>query len=292
MDTEIDDLLKIALDSSLSSYYRKDAIYKLGRIKKSAALSSAIIKLMANMEDEALQKEVMDLVVKFALTGAVNLVVPIGLGKGRNARYALNILAKLGGVEAYKSLKSLADKPGFDLTSSAASRALHDLLCREPDLEKTDLTEFLGSGAPLEVTATSQSSLKEQPMTSVHPQVKVLEESLAQKQLELQSLRQQKDGLALELAQVKKPLVSTDNSTQLEQENHLLRTELSKLKAVYKEKFSIMSLEISDLKSNLSLAKKRVNKAALDPKSAAMKGCLGFIIAFVALIIFIIMIIR
>ena len=135
---EINDLVKTALDTGIGSYYRKDAIRQLARLHKTAELSQAVLKLLKNIDDPSLQREVMDLAAKFAISEAVNLLLPISLGKGLNARYAINILAKIGGKKAYDTLKSIAMTPGFDLSKTAASRAMEEMRRRQPDIEKEE----------------------------------------------------------------------------------------------------------------------------------------------------------
>ena len=85
----ISELTSTALNSGLSSYYRKDAIRQLARLQKSAEMSTSVIKLLKDMENDSLQRDVMDLAVSFAMAEAVNLVIPLAIGKSNNARFAV-----------------------------------------------------------------------------------------------------------------------------------------------------------------------------------------------------------
>ncbi|MCH2205975.1 MAG: ELKS/Rab6-interacting/CAST family protein [Lentisphaerales bacterium] len=283
MDPEIQQFVTTALNTSLNTYYRKSALNKLGRLKKSAELSSAILKLLQDVEDESLQKEVMDLAVKFAISSAVDYIIPIGAGNGKNARYALSILSKLGGVYSYSYLKSLADKPGFDLTKNAASRALHDLLAREPELESQSLPpatvdKKVVVGVP-EVSAPSklQPSAVDQ---SAKREVDDLKRSLREKDLKINSLMATLEKKEKELAELKE-VQKQSNFLKIEDENHQLRTELSKVTAAFKTKISEMNLEMSDLNDRLALSRGSKNK----DKQSGGKGCLIFL--FIVFLIFI-----
>ena len=132
---EINNLVKKVFDTGLSSYFRQDAIRQLGRIKKSVALTQAILKLLQDVKEEPLQREVMDLSAKMAIGESVNFIIPISGGSSQNARHAINVLAKIGGRQAYDSLKKTADMPGFDLKKTAAVRGMQDMLRRQPELE-------------------------------------------------------------------------------------------------------------------------------------------------------------
>ena len=274
MDPEIKEFVDTALDKSLSTYYRKGALNKLGRLKKSAELTSAILKLLKDVDDDSLQKEVMDLTVKFAISGAVDYIIPIGAGKGKNARYALTILAKLGGSYSYKYLKSLADKPGFDLTKNAASRALHDLLAREPDLEKVD-TSIIEEKADLAVKPESSPQeikieYKEDP--AVSKLIEDLKQKIADKDKVIKSLNEKYIQTERELGALRK---ANDQSalSKIEEENHKLRTELSKVTAAFKTKISEMDLEMSDLNDRLAMGRKLSENQAKN----GGKGCLIFL---------------
>ena len=286
MDREIQEFVSTALNTSLSTYYRKSALNKLGRLKKSAELSAAIIGLLRDVEDESLQKEVMDLAVKFAVNNAVDLIIPIGSGNGKNARYALSILAKLGGKYSYAYLKSLADKPGFDLTKNAASRALHDLVSREPDLENeepiSETTPIVGPSSAKPVMEESKVNVMDhsasaqkvaeltQKLEEKDRQFKTVSDSLHTTQKELERLKNKFDQSKLDA---------------LEDENHQLRLEVSKVSAAFKAKISEMSLELSDLNDRLALGKK-FNK---DEQKSNGKGCLIFLFIVFLIFIFVIL---
>ena len=143
MDEQIDKLVKNALDSSVSSYYRKDAVRQLARLNKTAKLSNAVVQLLKDIDDPSLQREVMDIAAKMAISECVNLLMPISLGKGRNARYAINVLAKIGGKAAYDSLREISKTPGFDLSKTAASRAMEEMRRRHPGIEKKKKRKLL-----------------------------------------------------------------------------------------------------------------------------------------------------
>ncbi len=138
---EINKIVEKALDSGVSSYYRKDAIRQLSRLHKSAQLTKAVIRLLNDLDDESLQRETMDIAGKFAITEAVNLLMPISGGKGMNARHAINVLAKIGGKKAYDSLSKIASLPGFNLSKTAASRAMEEMRRRQPGIEKEEEAE-------------------------------------------------------------------------------------------------------------------------------------------------------
>lgn len=273
MDPEIQEFVNTALNKSLSTYYRKGALNKLGRLKKSAELTSAILKLLKDIDDDSLQKEVMDLSVKFAISSAVDYIIPIGSGKGKNARYALTVLAKLGGTYSYKYLKSLADKPGFDLTKNAASRALHDLVSREPDLEKVDLSTVEEKTAPAKETQLPQEV---KVINKNDPGVTRLIDDLKQKVVEkdklILALNEKYIKLEREFNSLRKDSDRPDNG-KIEEENHKLRTELSKVTAAFKSKISEMNLEMSDLNDQLAMGRKLSENQAKN----SGKGCLIFL---------------
>jgi len=132
---ELNIIMNKALDSTLGTYYRKDAIRKLALIHKTTHLSTSVVKLLTDLEDESLQREVMDIAAKIGINAAVDTLIPISTGKSMLARHAISTMAKIGGRKAYDNLRILAEKPGFDLSKSAASRGLMDILKKEPNIE-------------------------------------------------------------------------------------------------------------------------------------------------------------
>ncbi|MCM8537651.1 MAG: hypothetical protein NE334_17050 [Lentisphaeraceae bacterium] len=295
MDSELNKYLNRALDSSLSTYYRRTALGQIGRLRRTSELVSAVLRLLNDLEDESLQKDVIDLAIKFGISESVNFIIPIGNANGKNARYALNALAKLGGPLAYTHLRSLADKPGFDLTKNAASRALHDLVSREPELEKIGLELPPAEAQVLPEPKAPVSVNKELPPkvpvvvpVAVAPKSSSKEllhfqRELASKEKELAKAIQEKDRLENQLAIVKQELAES-RSTTLENENHKLRNELSQAKAVFKKKISEQKLELSDVKQQLLSGKNLQN-----PAQGLFKGCFIFIVIIISIIFFFIL---
>ncbi|MCM8530097.1 MAG: hypothetical protein NE330_02960 [Lentisphaeraceae bacterium] len=296
MDSELNKFLNSALDSSLSSYYRRTALGQIGRLRKTSELVSAVLRLLNDLDDESLQKDVIDLAIKFGITESVNFIIPIGVGNGKNARYALSALAKIGGPLAYTHLRGLADRPGFDLTKNAATRALHDLVSREPDLEKIELEQapveaqkVLSPIVPSTSTSERSTSVTEPPPLPIATPLETKSKStellhfqreLASKEKELAKVVQERDRLENQLVLAKQQ-ISENRSTTLENENHKLRSELSQAKAVFKKKISEQKLELSDIKQQLLSGKNLQN-----PAQSLFKGCFTFIVIIVAIVFF------
>ena len=305
MDQEIEKYLKIALDSGVSSYYRKDAIRHLGRLRKSVELSNAIIKLLKDVDDPSLQKEAMDLAAQFAISEAVNLLLPISIGKGVNARNAINVLAKIGGVQAYKSLKEIAAAPGFDLSKTAAKRALEDMLRREPDLEtKEPELETKEPERPSLVDGAKEifNDLKEtvipseEKAESAEPEVKeaIALPDAVNLSRELKSLQKKYSSLEYKLAEktakveelenkireMKKSDVSTSEIKKLKKEVHDGRNESASIKASFEKQVTLLKGKLISLEEENDDLLKRNTRKIIQHQNASKGGCLPFIIVF------------
>ena len=300
MDQEIEKYLKIALDSSVSSYYRKDAIRQLGRLRKSVELGNAVIKVLNDVDDPSLQKEAMDLTAQFALTEAVNLILPISVGKGVNARHAINILAKIGGIKAYKCLKELAAAPGFDLSKTAAKRAMEDMLRREPDLDKEeDSSSSLISGAQdifndikETVTETISSTVEEaEPekkfkATDVNVEEGKLKreiDSVKNKNNSLANLLSEKNAKVEELEEKLRQFKKNDKTTvelkEVKKTLHESRNETAAIKASFEKQLALMKGKLISLEEeNDDLMKRHSRKLVHHKKSGG--GCLPIFIFF------------
>jgi hypothetical protein len=276
-DPEIKDLVSVILSSTASLYVKKEAVRKIGRAKKSAELSYALVKLLSDLKDESLQREVMDLTADLVIHEAVNVLAPISTGNGRNARYAINIIAKIGGKQAYNALKELASKDGFDLTSNAASRALHDMIRRDPQLEDaategkvtTEVASDLVEGAPFAEKINMSPTPVEGNVRELHETIKSLKNQLKEKEARLAGNKQLEEA-----SDFKKKL------REAHEENQKLKNDLARQTALYTQKFSEMSMEISDLNDKIDAAKKSLLKPVQATVSSAI-GCFGFIFAAV-----------
>ena len=299
MDQEIENYLKIALDTSVSSYYRKDAIRHLGRVRKSAELSHAILKVLNDVDDPSLQREAMDLAAQFTVTESVNFLLPIATGKGSNGRYAINVLAKIGGVQSYKCLKSIAASPGFDLSKTAAKRAIEDLLRREPDIEKeagtsslvggaqdiyngisekvtnavSDVTQALKKEEPVKpAQASTDTGAQKREITTLLNKVNSLERKLSEKNAQVEALEEKmrqlkkSDKVSAELKDVKRTL-------------HESRNETASVKATFEKQLALMKGKLISLEEeNDDLLKRHSRKMAGSQKSKA--GCIPVIVFF------------
>ena len=308
MDPEIEKYLKIALDSGVSSYYRKDAIRHLGRLRKSAELSNAVIKLLKDVDDPSLQREAMDLAAQFAISEAVNILLPISVGKGVNARNAINVLAKIGGVSAYKSLKEIASAPGFDLSKTAAKRALEDLLRREPSLEKeaeddsSIVSAAKGVFEDIKEAVTGQEALEGERVPAVTPVVKAdekkpnnselqrsfnnlqnkynnLERKLAEKSAKVEELEQK-------IRDLKKNSKSAQELKATKKTLHDARNESASIKAAYEKQVALLKGKVISLEEENDDLLRRKSKVIHSKQSSNKGGCMVFIIFF-AVIIFI-----
>lgn len=297
MDQEIEKYLKIALDSSVSSYYRKDAIRQLGRLRKSVELGNAVIKVLNDVDDPSLQKEAMDLTAQFALTEAVNLILPISVGKGVNARHAINVLAKIGGIKAYKCLKELAAAPGFDLSKTAAKRAMEDMLRREPSLEKEeDSSPSLISGAQdifndiKETVTETVSAVTEPEKTFKAAEVNVDADKLKReivsvknKNNSLANLLSEKNAKVDELEEKLRQLKKNDKTTlelkEVKKTLHESRNETAAIKASFEKQLALMKGKLISLEEeNDDLMKRHSRKLTHHKKSGG--GCLPIFIFF------------
>jgi len=233
----IAELTKTALNTGLSSYYRKDALRQLARLKKSAELTEAVLKLLKDMENDSLQREVMDLAVTFTISEAVNLIIPLAVSDGINARFAINILAKLGGKKAYNALSDISKVTGFSLTKSTAARGLQDILRNTPELEekeqsssvkpdKKDTKEILNRAieTPQKKEATLVDSLlskAENTIVNVNSSVNTLIEKVSDDAKSQDKLAEKSN----ELKRVQKLLLETENKILLIEKEHLITQE-------------------------------------------------------------------
>lgn len=307
MDSEIDKYLKIALDSSISSYYRKDAVRQLGRIRKSAELSNAVVKLLKDVDDPSLQREAMDLAAQLAVTEAVNLIMPISLGQGPNARTAINVLAKIGGIKAYNSLKEIASAPGFDLSKTAAKRALEDMLRREPQLEKEadespslldkaqevfeDLKEAVGVSeekpAAIRVEAQAvhtQPEVKEavplpdavklgRELKALQSKYRDLEHKLAEKTVKVEDLENK-------IREMKKG-DSSSEINNLKRQLHEGKNESASIKAAFEKQLALLQGQLVSLEEENADLSDRSKLKIIQQENAKKGGCLSFIIVFI-----------
>ena len=298
MDQEIEKYLKIALDSGISSYYRKDAIRHLGRLRKSVELSNAVIKLLKDVDDPSLQKEAMDLAAQFTISEAVNLLLPISIGKGINARNAINVLAKIGGVQAYNSLKQIASAPGFDLSKTAAKRALEDMLRREPTLEAEEPeSPSLVDGAKEIFNDLKETIIpNEEKPKAVEPEVKeaiALPDSINLSR-ELKSLQSKYSSLEYKLAEktakveelenkireMKKSDASSSEIKKLKKEVHDGRNESASIKASFEKQLTLLKGKLISLEEENDDLLKRNTRKVIQHQNASKGGCMPFIIVF------------
>lgn len=289
MEDEIQKYLKIALDSNVSLYYRKDALRRLGHLRKSAQLTKAIVKVLNDAGDPSLQKEAMDLAAQFCLTESVNFLLPISAGKGVNARHALNVLAKIGGIEAYNYLKEVASASGFDLSKTTAKRAIEDLLRREPQLAKqSNSGSFLmdeAKGTTAKVLPAAQSSSSE---SDYKQDLDKLATELSELQHKYDALQKETVDQAAETKKLQALKNNNSESTivisELKKQLHELRREWLTVKAVHENKLTLLEERLEKDRKDLLKLKAKVTFA----KPAKKSGCLTLvlILAFMTWFIF------
>jgi hypothetical protein len=129
----LDDLLKTALDVSVSIVVRRTALRKIRTAKKSLELTNAVIKLVQDMEDEGLQRDCLKIAGDMAIYQACDVIFPITQGKGMNGRYATQALGKIGGTKAYHYLLNIDKDKGVN--SYDAKRAMRDIERKEPNIK-------------------------------------------------------------------------------------------------------------------------------------------------------------
>jgi len=307
MDPEIEKYLKIALDSGVSSYYRKDAIRHLGRLRKSAELTNAILKLLKDVDDQSLQKEAMDLAVQFTISEAVNILLPISIGKGMNARNAINALAKIGGVHAYKSLKEVASAPGFDLSKTAAKRALEDMLRREPNLEnESEESPSIVDGAKEIFNDIKDSIIGEEEKKPEEPEVKPAVELSEEPEVkpaielidavklnrELKSLQSKYKSLEHKLAEktakveeledkirtIKKGDEASSEIKKLKKQVHDGRNESASVKASFEKQVALLKGKLISLEEENEDLIRRTKSKILKHQNANKGGCFSLIL--------------
>lgn len=311
MDEEIQKYLKIVLDSGVSSYYRKDAIRHLGRLRKSAELSNAVLKVMNDVDDPSLQREAMDLAAQFAITESVNILLPISVGKGLNARHAINVLAKIGGVKAYKCLREIADAPGFDLSKTAAKRAIEDLLRREPGLTEKEEDEpsllddakSLVSGVTEVIIPGNEEKKQKAPEPKQKPKepegncdqdLHRLKREFGQLQSRYQQLENQLkeknekiEALEDKIRHLKGSSEIAKELKELKKQLHESRNETASVKAAYEKQVVLLQGKINSLEEENDDLLKRAKKGIVThKKSSSGAGCFSFLI-FLAVFIYI-----
>ncbi|MDD7983367.1 hypothetical protein PQO01_00170 [Lentisphaera marina] len=129
----LDDLLKTALDVSVSIVVRRTALRKIRTAKKSLELTNAVIKLVQNMEDEGLQRDCLKIAGDMAIYQSCDVIFPITQGKGMNGRYAVQALGKIGGTKAYHYLLNIDNDKGVN--SYDAKRAMREIERKEPNIK-------------------------------------------------------------------------------------------------------------------------------------------------------------
>ena len=309
MDPEIKKYLDIALDTSVSSYYRKDAIRHLGRVRRSAELSNAVVKLLKDVDDPSLQREAIDLATQFTITEAVNILLPISVGKGINARNAINALAKIGGIQAYKSLKEIASAPGFDLSKTAAKRAIEDMLRREPNLEKDAEQGSKGQGNSLidgakdifndlkeTVTGSDKEDKKDEPevkeaielpdAVKLNRELKNLQSKNENLEYKLAEKTAKVEELENKIREMKKSEASSQEIKKLKKQVHEGRNESASIKASFEKQVALLKGKLISLEEENDDLLNRNAKKIIQHHNANKGGCLPFIIAF-AIFIFI-----
>jgi len=130
----LDDLIKTALDVSVSIVVRRTALRKIRTAKKGLELTNSVIKLVQNMEDEALQRDCLKIAGDMAIYQASDVIFPITQGKGMNSRYAVQALGKIGGTKAYHYLLNIDKDKGVN--SYDAKRAMRDIERKEPNIKE------------------------------------------------------------------------------------------------------------------------------------------------------------
>ena len=144
--SEVDQAMKAVLDVSLSVMLRKTALRKLRSMKKSVELGNALVQLLQNVEDESLQRDCLGLAGEMCVRQAVDVVFPIAVGKGMNARYAVNTLGRLGGAKAYRYLFDVTIRKDSGTASYDAKRAMQEIKRREPNVEEEIKAELAALG--------------------------------------------------------------------------------------------------------------------------------------------------
>ncbi|MCM8526231.1 MAG: hypothetical protein NE327_06915, partial [Lentisphaeraceae bacterium] len=218
---------------------------------------------------------------------------PIATGKGSNARHAINVLAKIGGVKAYQCLKDIASAPGFDLSKTAAKRALEDILRREPELANitapvegakeifNELTEKVTEAvteAKEAVTSTVSSQVPvedtgklKRDLSSMQNKINNLEHQLSKKNAKVEELEEKirqlkkNDKVSAELKDVKRTL-------------HESRNETASLKASYEKQLALMKGKVISLEEENDDLMRR-NSRKLAPKKSG-GGCFSILIFF------------
>ena len=130
----LDDLIKTALDVSVSIVVRRTALRKIRTAKKGLELTNAVIKLVQNMEDEALQRDCLKIAGDMAIYQASDVIFPITQGKGMNSRYAVQALGKIGGTKAYHYLLNIDKDKGVN--SYDAKRAMREIERKAPNIKE------------------------------------------------------------------------------------------------------------------------------------------------------------
>ncbi|NQZ58360.1 MAG: hypothetical protein HRT88_12945, partial [Lentisphaeraceae bacterium] len=297
-----------------SSYYRRDAIRQLARLKRSAELTQAILKLLKKMENDSLQRDVMDLTVSFTVAEAVNLIVPIAIGSNENTRFAIGILARIGGPHAYKTLNNIVNtKQGFSLEKSSAIRSLKELLRREPELAKEDSieqtaisTESSSDGNnslvgnitdKVESHVSDMTSSATKIIPGNDPKIIELEKRLTEGEAKLSKADSDKLHLKNEIHRLSEQLKSralqhpstTISDKQLRQENHKLRESIGRVTANYEKRIATLEELSNDLESELDKERsrgRRTNRDKPENKSVSAMGSVVLIITFIVFFIF------